>query len=512
MRNIREILRSKWSAGVSSRQIARSFNCSHTTILNILNRAEQSGLHWPLPEDLDDTALEAIIYPALNKHTEGHPEPDMNYFHRELRRKNVTLQLLWSEYKEQHSDSVMYSQFCKQYKKWCSHLEVSMRQTHRAGEKMFVDWAGQTFPITNSQTGEVQDSYLFIAILGASDYTYAEASMTMALPQWIMAHCHAFSFFRGVPEIVVPDNLLTGVSHPDRYEPGIATTYQEMANHYGTVIIPARVRKPKDKAKVENAVQIAERWILAALRNQIFFSITEFNLAIARKLSEMNNKPFQKMEGTRRILFETIDRPALKPLPEQPYELAIWKKARVNIDYHVEYETNYYSVPYQLVHEEVELRITVNTIEILYKGKRVASHLRSYEQRYFSTELTHCPVSHQKYLEWTPSRLIHWAETVGPHTGKLIEETLIRKVHPEQAYRSCMGIMRLSKSYPSERMEAGAKRALTCHAISYKSLKSILEKGLDQLELPQPLPVGTIQHENIRGSAYYNDEGGSHLC
>lgn len=507
MRNIREILRMKWDAKLSARQIAKSCNISHNTVTKIIRQAEAAGITWPLPDNLDEVALQSLLYPANSKQQGNRPEPDMNHIHRELKRKGVTLTLLWQEYIAQHPDGLRYSQFCDRYHQWREKQGISMHQIHKAGEKMFVDWAGQTFPIVDPKTGAVRDAYLFVAALGASDYTYAEAFSSQDLPHWIAAHCHAFAFFDGVPEIIVPDNLKTGVTKPCYYEPDINPTYQEMAVHYGTVIIPARVRKPKDKAKVENAVQVAERWILAALRNYTFFSLGEFNAAIAVKLNELNNKPFQKMEGSRKILFETIDKPALKPLPEQPYEFALWKKARVNIDYHIEFESNYYSVPYQLIRQEVELRITANVIEVFFKGKRVASHTRSYGKRQYRTDVNHLPPAHQKYLEWTPSRLIQWAGTIGVHTAKLVREMLNRKVHPEQAYRSCLGVLRLAKSYPPERIEAAAKRALFCHTLSYKSLKSILENNLDQAELPEALPEKSINHENIRGAAYYNGKG-----
>ncbi|GAW92111.1 IS21 family transposase [Calderihabitans maritimus] len=509
MRNIKEILKLKWEQGLSNRKIARSIKASPTTVKDILVRAEKANLSWPLPEELDDEKLEALLYPAVVKTKGCRPEPDYEYIHRELRKKGVTLQLLWLEYKEQHPDGLQYSQFCYKYQKWREKLDVSMRQTHKAGEKVFVDWAGQTFPIVNPKTGEAQDTFIFVAVLGASNYTYAEAFLSQELSHWIAAHCRAFEYFNGVPEIVVPDNLRTGVSRACYYEPEINPTYQEMASHYGTVVIPTRSRKPKDKAKVENAVLVVERWIMAALRKHTFFSLDELNRAIFSKLEELNQKPFQKLEGCRKELFETLDRPALKPLPAKRYEFAEWKKVRVNIDSHIEFDKNFYSVPHQLLKEQVEVRATASTVEIFYKGQRVASHQRVYGKGRHQTEPKHLPRAHQKYLEWTPSRLIHWSETIGPNTAELVKKILESRPHPEQGYRSCLGIMRLSKAYPKERMEAAAKRALTIGATSYRSLKSILEKGLDRLELTPPVNSNTIHHENIRGAGYYSKKGGS---
>ncbi|MFY9140016.1 MAG: IS21 family transposase [Thermacetogeniaceae bacterium] len=514
MRNIKEILRMSWESKLSSRQIARSCGCSHTTILDIQKRAAAAGLKWPLPENIDETTLERMLYPKLTRQLAKKAEPDFNYIHRELRKhKSVTLMLLWQEYRAQHENGLMYSQFCDRYRRWRQKVDVCMRQYHRAGEKMFVDWAGQTIPIFDPKTGKSQDAYIFVAVLGASSYTYAEAFLSQELPKWISAHRNAFNYFQGVPEIIVPDNLKTGVTKPCYYEPVINPTYQEMAEHYGTAIIPARVRKPKDKSKVENAVLIVERWILAALRNYTFFSLSELNNAIKDKLEVLNTKPFQKMEGCRRTLFETVEKPALQPLPEQPYVFAVWKKARVNIDYHIQFDFNYYSVPYQLVKEEVEVRGSLHTVEIFYKGKRVASHPRLNKKYHHSTLPQHCPVSHRKYLEWTPSKIVDWAKKIGPKTAELVQKNLNSKGTPVQRYRSCLGMIRLGNNYPSERMEAAAERALLCNAISYRSLKSILEKGLDQTELPKRGNRPPVEHENIRGSSYYGNREGVHpLC
>lgn len=506
MRKAKEVLRLYYENRLGIRQIGRSLSISHVTVSNLLNRFKAAGLSWPLPESLDEASLEALLYPGNKESARPRFAPEMEWVHRELRRQGVTLQLLWLEYKQDHPDGYQYSQFCELYRQWRDKLDVVMRQTHRAGEKLFIDYAGQTVPVVDRATGELRQAQVFVAVLGASSYTYAEASWSQDLPSWIAAHCRAFDFFGGVPEILVPDNPKSAVTRPCRYEPDLNPTYQEMAAHYGTVVIPARPRKPKDKAKVEAGVLLVERWILAVLRHRTFFSLFELNQAIAGLLDKLNNKPFQKLEGTRRLLFETLDKPALKPLPLTRYEFAQWKKARVNIDYHVEVENNYYSVPYQLVRQEVEVRFTNTTVEVLHKGQRVASHARSYKKGGdYVTEPKHMPLAHQKYLEWTPSRIVQWAKTVGPNTAKLVQAILDSKPHPEQGYRSCIGIIRMGKHYSPERVEAAAERALSVGATSYRSVKSILEKGLDRIPLVEPTKMEPVTHHaNVRGAGYYS--------
>lgn len=513
MRQIKEILRLKWEKGLGLRQIARSLSISHSTVLDMLHRAEAAKLSWPLPETLDDASLEAKLYPGNSEPARRRPEPDMESIHRELSRKGVTLQLLWQEYKQDRPDGYQYSQFCERYRQWSGKLDVVLRQTYRAGERMFVDYAGPTVPVVDRRTGQTREAQIFVAVLAASNYTYAEATWSQELASWIGSHCRAFEYFGGVTEILVPDNLKAGVSQACRYEPDINSTYQEMAAHYGTAVIPARPRKPRDKAKVESAVQVVERWILATFRNRTFFSLDELNSAISEELEKLNQQPFQKLEGTRRSLYESLDKPALQHLPSKRYEFAEWKKAKVNIDYHVEVDHNYYSVPYQLVHQYVEVRLTAMAVEILHGGKRVASHPRSFGKGVYSTSDQHRPASHQKHLEWTPSRIICWAQSVGPQTARLVKEILETRRHPEQGYRSCLGIMRMGKRYSPQRLEAAAARALTIRAISYRSVKSILEHGLDRtpVETPPTAPA-TPGHENVRGADYYASEGGHTPC
>jgi transposase len=390
---------------------------------------------------------------------------------------------------------------------------VVLRQEHRAGEKLFVDYAGATVPIIDCKTGEVQESSIFVAVLGASSYTYAEATWKQDLPSWIGSHIRALEFFQGAPALLVPDNLKNAVSRPCRYEPDLNPTYQEMAAHYRMAVIPARVRKPRDKAKVESGVLVVERWILAALRKRRFFSLAALNEAIGELLEKLNHRPFRKLEGSRASRFEKLDRPALRPLPAEPYVFAQWKTARVHIDYHIEIEQHYYSVPYALLHRQVEARYTATTVEIFHRGQRVASHRRSSKAGGHTTSDAHRPKCHQRYLEWTPERLVRWAATVGPFTAQVVERLLQSKLHPEQGFRSCLGILRLGKTYGTDRLEAAAKRACRSNACSYQSIKSILKTSLDrQEELAPPPDRAPLFHANVRGTDYFNQEEQQSLC
>jgi transposase len=404
---------------------------------------------------------------------------------------------------------LQYSWFCHAYRGWASKLDLVMRQTHRAGEKLFVDDAGQSIPVVNRHSGEVHEAAIFVAVLGASNSTYAEATWTQSLPDWIGSHVRTFAALGGVPEIVVPDHLKAAVTRPHRYEPEINRTYAALAQHYGFVVLPARAAKPRDKAKVEVGVQVVERWILARLRHHTFFSLAEVNAALQPLVPALNARPFKKLPGSRQSLFEALDRPALRPLPAHPYEYAEWKHARVNIDYHVEVEGHYYSVPYVLVKQQLDVRLSAQVVELFHKGKRVASHRRSPLKGRHSTVTAHMPTAHQRYAEWTPQRLIHWAAHSGPATAQVVETILASRPHPQQGFRSCLGIMRLGKSYGDERLEAACQRALTLGACSYKSLESILKNGLDRRPLPQkPEATAGFSHANIRGPQYYEDERG----
>ena len=505
MRKIREILRLSLGEGLSRRQVGAATGSPYSTIADHLARAERAGLGWPLPEDMDDATLEARLFAkAEAPPASSRPLPDWVEVHRELRRKGVTLQLLWMEYRERHADGYGYTQFCRHYRSWQGRLDLVMRQEHRAGEKLFVDFAGLTLPIVDPDSGEVWQAQLFVAVLGASNYTYAEALPSQELPHWISGHVHAFAFFGGCTRIVVPDNLRSAVSRAHRYEPDINPTYAEMAAHYGCAVIPARSGRPRDKAKVETGVLVAERWILAALRQRTFFSLAEANAAIAERLAWLNARPFKKLPGSRRGLFESLDRPALRPLPAHPYEYATWHSAKVNIDYHVEVDRHWYSVPHQLVGQVCDTRLTAAVVEVLHRGRRVASHRRSTEQGRFTTEPAHMPEAHRRHAAWTPGRIVAWAERSGPATGMLVTEIMASRPHPEQGFRSCLGIMRLGRRYGEERLEAAATRALAIGAHSYRSVESILKAGLDGQPLPGDEPGTTIgDHANVRGPAYY---------
>ena len=504
MREIREVLRLCHEAGLSERQIAGSLRIAASTVHRYLDRAARAGLGWPLPDELDDQALERVLFPPTPPPRAPRTPPDFAWVHRELRRKGVTLQLLWMEYKQAYPDGYQYSQFCWRYQQWAGRVDLVMRHTHRAGDKLFVDYAGVTIPIYPPDAPSWQAA-LFVAVLGASNYTFAEATASQQLPCWIGSHVRCFEFLGAVPALLVPDNLRSGVSQAHRYEPLVNRTYSEMAAHYGTAILPARVGKPRDKAKVETAVLIAQRWIVATLRNQRFTSLAEANAAIAEKLAWLNNRPFTKLEGTRKTLFDQLDRPAMRPLPPARYEFATWTNPKVNIDYHVDVDRHYYSVPYPLVGHKVDVRVTEHAIEVFFGGKRVASHRRSHLKGRHSTQDAHMPERHRAHLAWNPERLIAWAARTGPATAQLVEAIMANRPHPEQGYRSCLGILRLSGRYPPPRVEAACQRALVIGARSYRSVESILAHGLDTAPLPetQPATDPPRHHTQLRGSTYY---------
>jgi transposase len=508
MRKIREILRLSMCHGMGSRDVARSCSVSHTVVNKYTSRARDAGVDYSRLEEMDDEDLRRLLSPGRqSKAVAPRPLPDWGWVDRELRSKGVTLQLLWEEYRGIHPEGYGYTQFCEYYRRWKRKLDVTMRQGHKAGEKMFVDYAGQTVPIIDGKTGEVKEAEVFVAVLGASNYTYAEATWDQSLRSWISSHINAFEYMGGVAEVIVPDNLKSGVRKACRYEPDLNPTYHEMAAYYGAAVIPTRVGKPRDKAKVESGVLVVERWILAALRNRTFFSLVELNEAIRELLKELNHRPFKKLEGSRASWFESVDRPALKPLPRSRYEYAEWKKARVNIDYHVDVEGHYYSVPYQLVHEEVEIRHTASTVEVFRRGRRVASHKRDGRRGRHTTCREHMPKSHRRHLDWTPSRIIRWARKVGPSCEHVVSTVLNKRPHPEQGFRSCLGILRLEKTYSRSRLEAACTRAAAIRGYSYRSVKSILDKGLDGRPLPEEAKEKkAIVHENIRGGAWTHEE------
>ena len=508
MRKIREVLRLKCELNLSERRIAKSCQLGRATVSDYIARFKAAGLTWPLPADMNDTTLEQRLFPSQSGQQSARRQhvPDWQHIHKELRRSGVTLLLLWQEYKLQHPEGFQYSWFSDQYRQWRGTLDVVMRQNHVAGEKLFVDYAGQTVPIVDQHTGEIRQAQIFVATLGASGYSYAEATLTQSLPDWIGSHIRTFEFLGGVTALLVPDNLKSGVSKAHRYEPVLNPTYQEMAEHYAVAVVPARVRKPKDKSKVESSVQVVERWILARLRDRTFFSLQELNEAIAPLLAELNSKSFQKLEGSRLSLFESLDKPALRPLPVTRYQYAEWKEARVHMDYHVEVDKHYYSVPYQLVKKQLSVRITGQTVECFNKGQRVASHRRSHQKGAHSTQPEHMPQKHRQYAEWTPERIEKWALKAGAETAAVVSRIMAGRKHPEQAYRSCLGVLRLGKSFGDERLEGACRRALYMDACNYKSIESILKNNLDLQPLPEPEPDTLLpsDHNNLRGSDYYN--------
>lgn len=509
MRKIREILRLVWLLGFSLRRTAESLGLSPSTVSKTVSRAELAQLDWEKTQQLDDEALEIKVYGPKVKAGTQRPEPDPVWIHTQLKRKGVTLELLHLEYLEADPDGYRYTAFCDRYRAWKKKQKLAMRQTYKAGEKLFVDYSGDGPEIVDAVTGEVIGVELFVAALGASNYTYADATRTQQGPDWIASHVRAFEYYGGVTELVVSDQLGAGVAKPCRYEPVVQRTYDELATHYGTALLPARPRKPKDKAKVESAVLQAQRWILARLRNQTFFSLADLNARIRELLDELNARPMKTYGGaSRRDLFERFDRGALKPLAAHRFTYGEWKNAKVNIDYHVELDKHYYSVPYGLRGDPVELRYTTATVEILHKGKRVASHRRSYEQGRHTTVAEHMPKAHRAHLEWSPSRLIGWGEKIGPETGKLVRDILESRPHPEQGYRSCLGLLRLAKRYDDDRLEAACGRARRRGARSYRHVASILKHNLDKLppESASSQPRPPIVHDNLRGPDYYQKE------
>ncbi len=511
MRKIREVLRLKYEQGLSNRDIANACRSGKSTIGEYLQRAKAAGLSWSIAKELDDEVLEKMLFPAPVKDHKSRPRPDWDWVHKELKRKGVTLQLLWQEYLASHPEGYQYGWFTKHYRHWAAGVDVVMRQEYKAGEKLFVDYAGLTLGITDPSTGEVRQAEVFVAVLGASNYSYVEVTESQSLEDWLGSHQRALEFFGGVPAVIVPDNLKAGVSKPCYYEPELNPSYAELARHYGLAVIPARVRKPRDKAKVEVGVQIVERQVLAPLRHRTFFSTYDANLALWKQLEWLNEKPFQKLPGSRKSFFDEIEKPALKPLPATPYQFARWKRARINVDYHFEIKGLYYSVPFRFIHQTVDVRISERTIEAFHKGKRIASHVRPLapekaKGRYITIS-EHMPKAHQRHGNWSPSKLKNWASKVGENTALVVEHILTRWPHPEQGYRSCLGLKRLAKAYGNARLEAASRRAVFLRAYSYQSINSILKRGLDQNPLPQqsqPKEAPTKKlHENIRGPHYY---------
>jgi len=509
MRKIREVLRLS-ALGLNQHQIASSCSIVQSTVHKYLKLAEAAQVSWPLPEDLDNHKLDQLLFGKRTAPPSRriHPPPDFAAIHKDLEgHKDLTLELLWQEYKEADPGGYRYSRFCDLYREWSRNQSFTLRQEHNPGEKLFVDYAGATIPIHDRQTGAIHETAIFVAALGFSSYAFAEATWSRDLPCWIGSHMRAFEYLGGLPRLVVPDNPKTGVTRACRYEPDLNPTYSDMAAHYGVAVLPARPRKARDKAKVENAVQLVQRWIVAALRKRTFFSLPELNQSIGELLAVLNAKPFRKREGTRAGLFAAFDKPALRPLPAERFEMGVWRKVKVELDYHVPAEGHFYSVPYQLVGQKVDLRLTPATVEIFHDGLRMASHARSFAPTpSLITIPEHRPKAHQRYLEWTPSRLLSWAEATGPNTAQLFQQILAAKPHPEMGYRACLGLVRLGGKHGLERLEAAAARALHFGAYSIASIESILRHRLEGEPLPgvaaNSQPAIAV-HANIRGAAYF---------
>ena len=504
MRKIREVLRLK-AQGLSKRQLAASLGISATAAVECLHRARRAGLNWPLPDDLDDAALELRLYPPATSNKVQRPQPHWPSIHRELKRPGVTLQLLWEEYRGQHLGGYAYSQFCEHYRAWKGRLAPTMRQTHIAGERLFVDYAGTTLTVIDGLTGEVMTAQLFVAVLGASSYTYAEATWTQTLADWIGSHTRAFAFFGGVTAIIVSDNIKAGITKACFYEPAVNRAYADLAKHYETAIVPARPYKPRDKAKVEVGVQVATRWVIAKLRNRTFFSLSEINSAIRELVAQLNDRVTRHLGASRRSLFEEIERHALKSLPAEPYVFAQWKECRVGIDYHVEVKPYFYSVPHSMLREKMWARYTERTIEVFHHGNRIAVHPRiPLDGRKHSTLPEHMPSSHRRFADWTLERIKRQAGEIGPSTSALTAIILRERPHPEQGFRSCIGILRHLKAYGRERLEAACARALEIRTHSYRSVTSILKNNLDRKRPASAADEPAIVHDNIRGPGYYH--------
>jgi len=511
MRKIKAVLRLSHETELGQRGIAQALNLGLGTVSTYLKRARQAGIGWPLPADMNERTLGRLLFPS--QPTTGQrrfTEPDFSKVYQELKRKGVTKQLLWQEYRQQHpDDGYSYAQFCHRYRVWLGSQQRSMRQHHRAGEKLFVDYCGPTMSVVNPDTGEVRPAQIFVAVLGASNYTFACASWSQKEQDWLNVHVQAFEFFGGVPELVVPDNLKSAVRKTHRYEPDINPSYQQLAAHYQTAIVPARPYKPRDKAKAEVAVQIVERWIMARLRHQTFFTLAALNQAIRFLLDDLNQRPFKKLPGTRLSQFEQLDKPALRPLPSSRYQYAEIKQARVHIDYHIEYDKHYYSVPHYLVKQAVEVQACSTTVVVYHHGQRVASHPRSYRRGAHSTCPEHMPRRHRAMTEWSAERFLRWAGDIGEETREVVNHLLQEKRHKEQSYRRILALLSNAKKYGRERLNKACARALLIHSPTRSSVESILKQGLDQVDIETPR--STVQeelslehHENLRGEDYYH--------
>ncbi|SIT65487.1 MULTISPECIES: IS21 family transposase [Burkholderiaceae] len=505
MRQIRNVLRLHLEAGLTYGQIGRALGVPKSTVGKIVVLARVAGIDWAEVQGLDDASLEARLYQPAVPRSARHLEPDFAYLHQELKRPGVTLQLFWEEYARANAQAYKYTSFCVKYRKWAACLKRSMRQTHIAGDKLFADYAGQSVPIIDAVTGQIRAAQVFVALLGASNYTYACATERQTAADWIRSLIAALEFFGGTPRLIVPDQPRALIAQPDRYEPGMGRLVEEFCDHYHVAVLPARPAHPRDKPKVENAVLVVERWILARLRNRRFFSLAELNTAIAELLHELNCRPFKKLPGNRREAFERLDQPALQPLASNRMAIVRFKRARVNVDYHVELDGHYYSVPHRLVRSTVQLRIGATAVEVFDGATRVAIHLLSAARGGFTTDPDHMPASHRAHREWTPTKLMAWGKSIGSSCAAVVHWQMENRPHPEQGYRACLGLQHLGRRFGAQRLEAACTRAMAINSPTYRTVKSILDNGMDRQPLPgKPIQTSVPLHENVRGPEYYH--------
>jgi transposase len=497
VRKIREVLRLK-ADGCSDRQIAAAISSARSTVQECLRRAREAGLVWPLPPEVDEAVLHARLYRRAVPLSRT-PQPDFAHLHRELGRRGVTRLLLWEEYKAAHPDGWQYSVFCDQYRRWLARQELVLRRDHAPGDKLFVDYAGQTVPIVDRYTGEGRAAQIFVGVLGCSNFSYVEATWTQGVADWLGSQVRALQSFGGAPRAIVPDNLKSGVLKAHRYEPQLNPAYQDFAEHYGVAILPARVRKPRDKAKVETGVLVVERWILARLRNRTFFSLGELNSVIRELLERLNTRAFKKLEGCRRSRFEELERTALRALPIRAYEFGEWKKAKVHPDYHIEVGRAYYSVPYALIGERVDVRLTAHGIEVFHAGKIVAAHARANLRGQRSTRHAHRPERHVAIIDRTLEHTLLRATAIGVATAELIRTQARRRLHPEETLRSAQGILRLAHDFSPAQLERACERALALQSYSYRAVRTLIKTP----EAPATRPALDLVHENVRGAKYF---------
>jgi transposase len=504
MRQMRQVLRLH-ASGMSDREIGRTVGAARSTVRDAIGRAKAAELSWPLPAELSDTALEEKLFARPNKAAgvRRRPEPDWAVLVRELKRPGVTVALLHEEYLACHPGGYGYSRFCDLFREFERRLSPTMRQEHVAGDKVFVDYSGKKLAIIDPLTGEIREAEIFVAVLGASNLTYAEATWTQQLADWCGSHVRLFGMLGGVPRLVVPDNLKSAVHKASFYDPEINRTYGMLAAHYGIGVLPARPRRPKDKAKVEAGVLFAQRYILGRLRNRSFFSLAEANQAIGEVMARMNDAVMRRLGVSRRQLFEAVERPALHALPAEPYVYAQWLFARAGLDYHIEVRGFFYSVPFALIGQQVDVRLTERTVEAFHRGSRVAAHERRYGGRAHGTVAEHMPPAHRHYATWSPERFRSWAASIGPNTEGLIIAILASRRHPEQGFRTCLGVLQRLRGLPRDRVETVALRAVETGLLTYKAITALIDaKPGSAAAKPDEAPI--ITHPNLRGPQYFH--------